>query len=99
MSSFKKFKALHDGRELLILPNAWDARSAIMLGQNGFPAIGTSSAAVANSLGYEDGENMPLTDYLFVIHRIISSINIPLTVDIETGYATTAEEIANNILR
>jgi 2-methylisocitrate lyase-like PEP mutase family enzyme len=99
MSSIKKFKALHHESELFVLPNAWDARSAIMLEQNGFPAIGTSSAAVANSLGYEDGENMPLTDYLFVIRRIISSIKIPLTVDIETGYGNNVDEIAKNILR
>lgn len=81
-----------------MLPNAWDARSAMIFEQNGFAAIGTSSAAVASSLGYEDGENMSLTDYLFVIRRILSSIYVPLTVDIETGYGDTIDDIARNIL-
>lgn len=95
---YQKFKSLHASNELFILPNAWDARSAIMFEENNFPAVATSSAAVANSLGYEDGENMSFDDYKFVIRRILSSINVPLTVDIETGYGTTNLEIAENIL-
>ncbi len=98
MSLFPKFKALHHGSELFMLPNAWDAHSAIMFEQNGFHAIGTSSAAVANSLGYEDGENMSFIDYLFVIRRILASVKVPLTVDIETGYGATTDEIVRNIL-
>ena len=97
-STFEKFKGLHTNDELFLLPNAWDARSAIAFQECGYPAVATSSAAVANSLGYDDGEKMTLQDYLFVIRRIISSINVPLTVDIETGYGTTDEEIANNVL-
>lgn len=95
---YQKFKALHASSELFLLPNAWDARSAIMFQENNFPAVATSSAAVANSLGYEDGENMTFDDYTFVIRRILSSINVPLTVDIETGYGTTDLEIAENVL-
>lgn len=68
-----------------------------MLQESGFPAIATSSAAVANSLGYEDGENMSFSDYLFVIRRMLQSINVPLTVDIETGYGENDEAIADNI--
>jgi 2-methylisocitrate lyase-like PEP mutase family enzyme len=98
MSSFKKLQALHHEAELFILPNAWDARSAMMFEQNGSLAVGTSSAAVANSLGYEDGEHMSFIDYLFVIRRILSSIHVPLTVDIETGYGNTIDEIAYNVL-
>lgn len=98
-SSFQKFKVLHGSNELFLLPNAWDARSAILFQENQFPAIGTSSAAVANSLGYEDGENMPFTDYLFVVRRILSSIDVPLTVDIEMGYGKDDDEIATNIVK
>ncbi|HEY9005050.1 MAG TPA: isocitrate lyase/phosphoenolpyruvate mutase family protein [Ohtaekwangia sp.] len=98
MSTFQKFKALHASNELLVLPNAWDARSAIVFEQYGFPAVATSSAAVANSLGYEDGENMSFEDYLFVIRRILSSIHVPLTVDIETGYSADDDAIADNVL-
>ena len=97
-STFQKFKGLHANAELLLLPNAWDARSAMAFQECGFQAIATSSAAVANSLGYDDGEKMTFQDYLFVIRRILSSINVPLTVDIETGYGNDDEEIANNVL-
>jgi 2-methylisocitrate lyase-like PEP mutase family enzyme len=98
-TSFKKFKALHQGEELFVLPNAWDARSAIIFQEKEFPAVGTSSAAVANCLGYEDGEQMSFSEYLFVVNRIISSVKIPLTVDIETGYGKTNEEIYGNVDR
>jgi len=96
---FKNFKTLHHGEELFVLPNVWDARSAIIFQEKGFTAVGTSSAAVANSLGYEDGEQMSFSEYLFVINRIVSSVNIPVTVDIEMGYGKTNEEIFGNILR
>src|SRR5688500_11635651 len=98
-TSFKKFKALHQGQELFVLPNAWDARSAIIFQEKEFPAVGTSSAAVANCLGYEDGEQMSFSEYLFVVNRIISSVKIPLTVDIETGYGKSNEDIYGNIDR
>lgn len=96
---FRKFNALHQGDQLFVLPNVWDARSAIIFEEKKFPAIGTSSAAVANSLGYEDGEQMSFSEYLFVINRILSSAKIPLTVDIETGYGKSNEEIYGNIER
>lgn len=95
---YQKFKSFHASNELFLLPNAWDARSAIMFQENNFPAVATSSAAVANSLGFEDGENMSFDDYTFVIRRILASINVPLTVDIETGYGSTDQEIAENVL-
>lgn len=98
MTAFKKFKELH-ASELFLLPNAWDARSARAFQECGFPAVATSSAAVANSLGFDDGEKMSFQDYLFVVRRILSSINIPLTVDIETGYGHSDEDIANNLLQ
>jgi 2-methylisocitrate lyase-like PEP mutase family enzyme len=98
-SQFEKFKALHQGDQLFVLPNVWDARSAIIFEEKKFPAVGTSSAAVANSLGYEDGEQMSFSEYLFVINRILSSVKIPLTVDIETGYGKSNEEIYGNIER
>jgi 2-methylisocitrate lyase-like PEP mutase family enzyme len=98
-SNHEKFKELHSQKELLLLPNAWDARSAIMLQECKYPAIATSSAAVATSLGYDDGEKMSFVDYLFVVRRMLASIKIPLTVDIETGYGENDEEIAINVCR
>lgn len=95
-STSEKFKALHSGKELFLLPNAWDARSAIVFQESGFAAVGTSSAAVANSFGLEDGENMTFEDYLFVIKKILPAIKIPLTVDLEMGYGENDDAIAEN---
>src|SRR4051812_47462665 len=97
LSNYQKFKQLHYGQSLFVLPNAWNAKSASIFQDRQFPAIATSSAAVANSLGYEDGEHMPFADYLFVVNRILSVIHVPLTVDIEMGYGTTTGEIYANI--
>jgi 2-methylisocitrate lyase-like PEP mutase family enzyme len=97
-ATFQTFNDLHQSTELFILPNAWNAKSAIVFQEKGFPAIATSSAAVAGSLGYLDGEGMPFDDYLFVINRILSSVQIPLSVDMEMGYGTSDEEIYAHIL-
>ena len=96
---FEKFKSLHHSDELLLLPNAWNAKSASLFQQAGFAAVATSSMAVAHSLGYEDGEAMPFSDYLLVIKRIVSQLQIPLSVDIEMGYGDTDEKIFSNILQ
>ncbi|MBS1605668.1 MAG: isocitrate lyase/phosphoenolpyruvate mutase family protein [Bacteroidetes bacterium] len=98
-SDYQTFKHLHYADQLLVLPNAWDAHSAVRFQEKGFPAVATSSAAVAQSLGYADGENMPFEEYLFVIKRIHASIRIPFSVDLEMGYGSSAGEIAENILK
>jgi len=94
---FQKFRALHHADKLFVLPNAWDARSAQILQDQKYPAIATSSAAVANSLGYDDGEKMSFDEYLFVVRRILTSVNVPVTVDIETGHGKTKEDIYENL--
>ncbi|MBO9730298.1 MAG: isocitrate lyase/phosphoenolpyruvate mutase family protein [Chitinophaga sp.] len=96
-SNFQQFKALHQSGQLLIIPNAWDAKSAAGFQQANFPAVATSSAAVAGALGYEDGEKMPFSDYMFVIQRMLAVLQVPLSVDIEMGYGSTNEAIFNNI--
>lgn len=96
-TTFKTFKALHTARDLFILPNAWDAASAVILQESNYPAVGTSSAAVATSLGYEDGEEMPFTEYLIIIQRIVASVKVPVTVDMEMGYGKTKEAIISNL--
>lgn len=98
-STFEKFNALHQSTELFVLPNVWDARSAQLFQQQNIRAIATSSSAVAASLGYEDGEGMPFSDYLFVINRIVSSVQLPLSVDFEMGYGTSDKEIVKNIVQ
>lgn len=99
MNQFQTFKQLHQQEEPLILCNVWDAASAKVAEKLDFAALGTSSAAIASSLGYRDGEEMPFEDLLFVVQRIVSTTTLPLTVDIEAGYSRNPEEIAENIKR
>ncbi|MBO9203404.1 MULTISPECIES: isocitrate lyase/PEP mutase family protein [Niastella] len=94
-SLFQQFKELH--RSLFIIPNAWNPKSALHFQQQHFPAVATSSAAVANSLGYEDGEAMPFDEYLFIVRRILATVQVPVTIDIEMGYGKTNEAIYANI--
>ncbi|NML39671.1 isocitrate lyase/phosphoenolpyruvate mutase family protein [Chitinophaga sp. G-6-1-13] len=97
-SMFNAFKELHQER-LLVLPNVWNPESARRFQEKGFPAVATSSAAVAASLGYEDGEGMPFDDYLFIVRRMTAILRIPLSVDIEMGYGHSPEAIYANISR
>jgi 2-methylisocitrate lyase-like PEP mutase family enzyme len=98
MTKFEEFNSLHHAKELFVLPNAWDAKSAMMLEEAGFKAIGTSSAAVASALGYIDGEGMSFNEYLYVAKRIIASVKIPVTIDMEMGYGKSNEDILKNLL-
>ncbi|MBE1275543.1 isocitrate lyase/PEP mutase family protein [Enterovibrio baiacu] len=93
------FLALHQQDTPLLIGNVWDASSAKIVSQLGFNAVGTSSAAIAYTLGYEDGENMPFDELLFMVERIARVVSVPLTVDLEAGYGDTAEDIVANILQ
>ncbi|AMM51720.1 carboxyvinyl-carboxyphosphonate phosphorylmutase [Rufibacter sp. DG15C] len=97
MSHYTTFLQLHQQPEPFLLGNAWNVSSAQALEKAGFKAIGTSSAAIAHSLGYQDGEQMPFSELVYMVSRIVQCVKLPVTVDIETGYAETAEEIAENI--
>lgn len=97
MNDFQKFLQLHNGTSPLLLGNCWDVSSAKLLEENGFKAIGTSSAAVARSLGYEDGEKMPFKLLLETVKRIRQHISLPFSVDMEKGYSDTADGIIENI--
>jgi 2-methylisocitrate lyase-like PEP mutase family enzyme len=90
----RQFLALHDGRKTLVLPNAWDVASAKIFEEAGFPAVGTSSAGVAFALGYPDGEKISRAEMLTVVHRIVEALSIPVTADMEAGYGTKPEEVA-----
>ncbi|MGH7454384.1 MAG: isocitrate lyase/PEP mutase family protein [bacterium] len=93
----EKFLALHHDPKLLVLPNIWDPLGARLLQSLGYPAVATASAAVAFSLGYDDGQKIGFAEMLEVIRRIAASVEVPLTADIERGYAENPEEIAENI--
>lgn len=92
-----RFHELHNGPELLILPNAWDAGSAAIFEHAGFPAIGTTSAGIAYSLGRPDGERITLTELLESEGKIISRINVPLSVDMETGYGDNPAQVVRSV--
>lgn len=79
-------RGLHGGPDMLVLPNAWDAISALMVEAEGFPAIATSSAGVAGVLGYPDGQRIPRAEMLFLIRKIVEAVNAPVTADVEAGY-------------
>jgi len=98
MNKYNTFRNLHNQDSALLLGNVWNAQSALLFQKLGFKAIGTSSAAIATSLGYEDGEKMPFEDLLRIVKNIQSKIDIPLTVDIESGYSRNTVEIINNII-
>lgn len=89
------FRDLHRG-SLFLLPNAWDAMSACMMEQAGFPAIGTSSAALAWCLGYGDGEEIPFEELVYMTARMLAVVNRPVSVDMESGFGRHANEIAQN---
>ena len=97
MNSFKYFKKLHTGNTPLHIGNVWDVNSAIMLESKGYKALGTSSAAIASSLGYEDGENMSFDDLFYVVKKIKNKTSLPLTVDLEAGYSRDQNKICENI--
>jgi 2-methylisocitrate lyase-like PEP mutase family enzyme len=90
----RQFLALHDGRKTLLLPNAWDVASARIFEDAGFPAVGTSSAGVAFSLGYPDGQKISRDEMLAVVHRIAEAVHIPVTADVEAGYGANPEDVA-----
>ncbi|MFZ5554132.1 MAG: isocitrate lyase/PEP mutase family protein [Bacteroidota bacterium] len=92
------FKELHSQKSCLIIGNAWDAMSALVMEQAGFRAIGTTSWGIANSLGYKDGEIIDFKQLVSVIEKILKVVNIPVSVDIESGYSEKIDEIVANVL-
>ena len=91
------FLAMHSGPRILILPNAWDVASARVLEAAGFGALGTTSAGVAASLGYPDGERVPLDGMLRAVRRISESVMVPVTADIEAGYGVNEGAVAETV--
>jgi 2-methylisocitrate lyase-like PEP mutase family enzyme len=85
------FRELHHGPEILVLPNAWDCASARIFEQAAFPAIATTSAGIAFSLGYSDGQRIPPDLMLATVARICAAVPLPVTADLESGYGDAAK--------
>ncbi|MFC9247310.1 isocitrate lyase/phosphoenolpyruvate mutase family protein [Streptomyces sp. NPDC057136] len=94
------FRALHQGRapgDPLVLPGPWDAASARTFEEAGFPALATPSAGVAASLGHEDGRT-PAADMFAAVARIVRSVSVPVSADIEAGYGLDPKELVERLL-
>lgn len=89
-----RFLSRHDRRRILLLPNAWDAASARIFEDAGFEAIATTSAGVAASLGYPDGQVIPRDEMIAAVARIARAVAVPVSADLEAGYGTTPEHVA-----
>jgi 2-methylisocitrate lyase-like PEP mutase family enzyme len=88
------FRALHRDPKVLLLPNVWDVASARIIEEAGFDAIATSSAGVAFSLGYPDGQKISREEMLARIARIARAVKVPVTADVEAGYGNRPEDAA-----
>ena len=93
----ERFLALHAGPEVLVLANAWDVASAAIVAAAGFPAIATTSAGVAFSLGYPDGERIARDEMLAMVRRIAAAVDAPVTADMEAGYGREPEQVAETV--
>jgi 2-methylisocitrate lyase-like PEP mutase family enzyme len=83
-------RKLHQGPRILVLPNAWDVASARIFEEAGFPAIATTSAGIANALGYPDVERISRDEMLWMVKRIAQAVSVPVTADVEAGYGDPA---------
>lgn len=97
MNQYQTFYDLHHQAQPLLIANAWNVKSAQIIEKAGFSAIATSSGAIASSLGYNDGEQIPFEELLYIVKRIKANTNIPLTVDLERGYTNDLEMLHSHI--
>jgi 2-methylisocitrate lyase-like PEP mutase family enzyme len=88
---------LHHASQPLVLINAWDAASAAMVEHCGLPAVATSSAALANALGFPDGQYLPWEQMLEAAARICRAVKVPVTADIESGFAADVKALETSI--
>lgn len=93
----EQFRKLHHGPRMLLLANAWDVASARILEEAGHAAIATTSAGIAYSLGYADGEQISREEMLSAVARIARAVRIPVTADLEAGYGTTPKAMAETV--
>ena len=88
------FHQLHRGPKTLLLPNVWDVASARLVEEAGYPAVATTSAGVAFSLGYPDGQKISREEMLARVARIAKAVRVPVTADAEAGYGNRPQDAA-----
>ena len=91
------FHQLHHADQLLVLPNCWDALSALILKEAGAKAIATTSAGLAWAHGYSDGEKLPVDALIRGVREITRVIDLPVTVDLESGFSDDLAAFATTI--
>jgi 2-methylisocitrate lyase-like PEP mutase family enzyme len=95
----KDFHSLHVKGQPLVLFNIWDVGSAKAVEAAGARALATGSWSVAKANGYEDGERLPLDFAIENLTRIARATALPVTIDLESGYGRTPEEVGRTIAR
>ncbi|GGX50004.1 carboxyvinyl-carboxyphosphonate phosphorylmutase [Tateyamaria omphalii] len=95
----KHFHALHRRDDPLVLYNIWDAAGAKTIAKAGAPAVATGSWSVAAAHGFDDGQAIPLDLVLTIVSRICASVDLPVSVDFEGGYAIAPKDVAENVRR
>ncbi len=93
------FRSLHHQTNPLLLANAWDAGSARLMQSLGAAAVATTSAGLAWSLGYADGDQLPIALHVAAVQQIVRVLSVPLTVDAEGGYGASAQQVADHVLQ
>ncbi|MEU0025228.1 isocitrate lyase/phosphoenolpyruvate mutase family protein [Streptomyces sp. NPDC006335] len=100
MSKVDVFRALHRNRlpgDPLVLPGPWDAVSARVCEEAGFPALATPSAGIAAALGHEDGST-PADEMFAAVARVCAAVDIPVSADVEGGYGLEPKELVERLL-
>ena len=93
-----RLRELHHADEMLVLPNVWDAASAKIVAEAGFPVVATASAAISAMLGYPDGEGAPWQEMFAAAGRVARAVSVPVTVDAEAGYGMEPRELVDRLL-
>lgn len=88
------FRAMHVSGDVLVLPNVWDVASARIVEEAGFPAIATTSAGIAFTQGFPDGQKIPAERMFVAIAEIARAVRVPATADVEAGYGNSPQDAA-----
>ena len=86
-------RQLHQGPHAVVFPNVWDAASARVVEELGYPAVATTSAGIANMLGFADGQNISRDEMLSIVSLVARVVRVPVTADMEAGYADTPDQM------
>ncbi|MFE6778767.1 isocitrate lyase/phosphoenolpyruvate mutase family protein [Streptomyces sp. NPDC057702] len=93
----RAFRDLHSGERALVLPNAWDPASARIVEEAGAAAVATTSAGVGWGLGFGDGERLSRDQAIELVARVVATVDVPVTADIEGGFGDTVDEVAATV--